>query len=161
MSKKQKKSPNTIASNKKARHDYSIMQTFQAGVSLEGWEVKSIRAGKTQLKESYVILKNGEAWLIGAHISPLTSASTHITADATRSRKLLMHKKELDTLIGAVQKKGLTAVALDMHWKNHLVKLTIALAQGKKLHDKRASAKEKDWQRTKIRTLRNESKTTS
>ena len=154
MSKKQKKSPNIIASNKKARHDYSIMQTFQAGVALEGWEVKSIRAGKTQLKESYVILKNGEAWLIGAHISPLTSASTHVTVNATRTRKLLLHKKELDTLIGAVQKKGLTAVALDMHWKSHLIKLTVALAQGKKLHDKRASAKEKDWKREKSRTLK-------
>jgi|TARA_B110000459_G_C16588401_1_gene484885 SsrA-binding protein len=158
MSKKQKKSPNNIASNKKARHDYSIMQTFEAGIALEGWEVKSIRAGKAQLKESYVILKNSEAWLIGAHISPLSSASTHITADPTRTRKLLLHKKELNTLIGAVQKKGLTAVALDMHWKSHLIKLNIALAQGKKLHDKRASAKDKDWQRTKSRTLKNESK---
>lgn len=154
MSKKQKKSPNLITSNRKARHDYTIIETFQAGIALEGWEVKSIRAGKGQLKESYVILKHGEAWLIGAHISPLTSASTHIAADATRSRRLLLHRKELNTLIGAVQKKGLTAVALDLHWKSHLIKLTVALAQGKKLHDKRASAKEKEWQREKNRTLK-------
>ena len=155
MTKKQKKSPNVISNNKKALHDYTIMQRFEAGIVLEGWELKSIRAGKTQLKESYVIIKKAEAWLIGSHISPLVSASTHISCDATRSRKLLLNRKELNTLIGAVQKKGLTVVALDMHWKKQLVKLTIALAQGKKLHDKRASAKEKEWKRTKSRILKN------
>ena len=154
MTKKQKKAPNIISSNKKAFHDYTILQRFEAGIVLEGWELKSIRSGKSQLKESYIVMKKGEAWLIGAHLSPLSSASTHITCDATRSRKLLLHKKELHSLIGAIQKKGLTAIALDMHWKKQLVKLTIALAQGKKSHDKRASIKEKEWKRTQHRELK-------
>lgn len=140
-----------IADNRKARHDYQIESQFEAGLVLEGWEVKSLRAGRAQLKESYVTVKGGEAWLVGAHISPLATVSTHITADPTRSRKLLLHAKELNKLIGAVQRKGYTLIPLNLHWKRGRVKLEIALAKGKKLYDKRATEKQRDWERQKQR----------
>lgn len=143
-----------IASNKKARHDYTIERTFEAGIVLEGWEVKSIRAGKIQVTDSYVVIKKGEAWLLGSHIHPLVSASTHIIADPDRSRKLLLHKLELDRLIGLVEQKGYTLVALSLYWKNNKVKAEIALAKGKKTYDKRATLKEKDWQRQKQRMFK-------
>jgi SsrA-binding protein len=154
MAKKTKTPSNIIASNRKASHDYQFDKTFEAGLALAGWELKSIRAGKVQLKESYVILKGGEAFIIGCHISALSSASTHIKPDATRTRKLLLHRKELSQLIGAVQQKGYTVVPVNFHWKKHLVKATIALAKGKKLHDKRQSAKTADWQRDKARLMK-------
>lgn len=143
-----------IAQNKKARFDYFIEDTLEAGLALEGWEVKSIRAGHVQLKESYIIIKQSEAKLLGAHISPLSSASTHIQADPTRTRKLLLHRRELDRLIGVVERQGYTIVPLSMHWSHGLVKLKIGLAKGKKQHDKRASIKERDWQRDKQRMLK-------
>ena len=158
MSKKAKMSPalgdKTIALNRKARHDYFIRERFEAGLVLEGWEVKSIRAGKAQLAESYIIFKKDEAWLLGAHISPLTSASTHIVADPVRTRKLLLHKKELSRLYGRVEQKGFTLVPLAMYWKKGRIKLEIGLAEGKKQHDKRAAIKERDWKREKARILK-------
>jgi SsrA-binding protein len=144
----------TIALNKKARHDYFIEDKYEAGIALRGWEVKSLRAGRAQLTESYVVIKNGEAWLLGAHITPLPTASTHIHADPTRTRRLLLHRNELDKLIGAVERKGYTLVALAMYWKHGLVKLEIGLAKGKKQFDKRADEKAKDWQREKGRLLK-------
>jgi len=138
-----------IAENRKARHDYTFEQTFEAGIALKGWEVKSLRAGRAQLAESYVILKGGEAWLLNAHLSPLKTASTHVVATPDRTRKLLLHLSELNKLIGAVQRKGYTIVPLNLHWKNGKAKLDIALAKGKKLFDKRATEKERDWERQK------------
>jgi SsrA-binding protein len=140
-----------LAENRKARHDYHIEDQFEAGLVLDGWEVKSLRAGRAQLKESYVIIKNGEAWLVGAHISPLATVSTHITPDPVRSRKLLLHQRELNKLIGAVQRKGYTIVPLNLHWKKGRAKLEIALAKGKKLYDKRETEKRRDWERQKQR----------
>lgn len=155
MSKPTKKAENNfIAQNKKARHDYFIEQTFEAGLVLEGWEVKSCRAGRVQLKDSYIVLKKGEAWLIGVHISPLPTASTHINPQPERTRKLLLHQKELEKLFGAVTQKNFTAVPLDLHWKKQLIKATIALAKGKKQHDKRHAEKERDWQRQKQSLLK-------
>jgi SsrA-binding protein len=145
---------NVIAVNRKARHDYFIDADFEAGLVLEGWEAKSLRAGNAQLSESYVTIRNGEAWLIGAHFSPLTSASTHIKADPTRSRKLLLHRGELDRLIGAVERKGMALVPLDLHWSKGRAKLKVGLARGKKKHDKRAATKDRDWQRQKARILK-------
>ncbi len=144
----------TIAENRKARHDYFIEDDFEAGIVLEGWEVKSLRAGRAQLKESYVVIKDGEAWLLGAHVSPLPTASTHIHPDATRTRKLLLHRAELDKLIGAVERKGYALVPLNLHWSKGRAKLRIGLAKGKKQHDKRATEKERDWQREKQRILK-------
>ncbi|MFA6408764.1 MAG: SsrA-binding protein SmpB [Gammaproteobacteria bacterium] len=138
-----------IVENRRARHDYAIEERLEAGLILEGWEVKSLRAGKGQLAEGYVIIRDNAAWLIGANISPLISASTHLLADPQRTRKLLLHRQELDRLIGAVQRKGYTLVPLNLHWKKGNVKLEIALAKGKKLHDKRATEKERDWQKQK------------
>jgi SsrA-binding protein len=149
-----KKSSSSIAVNKKARHDYFIEQSFETGLVLEGWEVKSLRAGRAQITETYVHLKNGEAWVIGAHISPLNTASTHIKPDPTRTRKLLLHRKELDRIVGAVERKGYTLVALSLYWSKGKAKLEIALAKGKKQHDKRASDKDRDWQRQKARILK-------
>lgn len=146
------KSPTTeslIADNRKARHDYTIEDHFEAGLILEGWEVKSLRAGRGQIAESHVIIRDGAAWLLGTNITPLISASTHINPDPQRTRKLLLHQKELNRLIGAVQRKGYTIVPLNLHWKKGRVKVEIALAKGKKLHDKRQSEKERDWQRQK------------
>jgi SsrA-binding protein len=149
-----KGSSSTIALNKKARHNYFIEDRFEAGIALQGWEVKSLREGRVQLTESYVILQNGEAWLFGFHISPLLSASTHITPDPTRSRKLLLHRRELDKLIGAVERKGYTLVATALYWKRGRAKLEIALARGKQSHDKRATQKDQEWTRSKQRLLR-------
>lgn len=141
----------TIAQNKRARHDYFIEEKFEAGLALQGWEVKSLRAGRMSLVESYVIFKNNEAFLLGAQIQPLLSASTHVVAEATRTRKLLLSRRQIDTLLGAVQQKGYSCVPLACYWKGHLVKLEIALVKGKQLHDKRQSEKDRDWQRDKAR----------
>lgn len=145
----------TIADNRKARHDYFIEEQVEAGLALQGWEVKSLREGRANLKEGYAVIRNNEAWLIGANISPMASASTHVTADPVRSRKLLLHRRELDRLIGAVERKGYTLVPLSLYWKNGRAKLAVGLARGKKQHDKRADEKERDWQRQKQRLLRN------
>ncbi len=155
MSKKKPKAPSsTIALNKKAKHDYFIEEKFEAGVSLQGWEVKSCRAGKAQLTDSYVLLKDGEAWLLGAYITPLASASTHYVTDPTRSRKLLLHSRELSKLIASTQQKGHTCVCTAIYWKKHLIKVEIALAKGKAQHDKRETDKERDWNLQKQRLLR-------
>lgn len=151
--KKAKPSGNTICQNKKARHEYSIDTKFEAGLSLTGWEVKSLREGRGQLVDSYIVLHNGEAWLVGAHFTPLKTAATHVIAEPTRQRKLLLHRREIDRLIGAVQAKGFTCVALSLYWKNDRVKCEIALAKGKKQHDKRQTEKERDWGRQKQRIL--------
>ena len=151
---KPKSSSSTIALNKKARHDYFLEERFEAGLALQGWEVKSLREGRVQLTESYIIIQNSEAWLFGFHIAPLLSASTHITPDPTRTRKLLLHRRELDKLIGAVERKGYTLVPTAMYWKHGRAKLEIALARGKQHHDKRASEKDRDWNRNKQRLLR-------
>ena len=153
-SKKKKTTGNTIALNKKARHDYFIEEEFEAGIALQGWEVKSLRDHRLQLSESYVLVRNGEAFLFGAHISPLKTASTHINPDPTRTRKLLLHRSELNKLIGAVERKGYTLVPLAMYWAHGLAKLKIGLGKGKKAFDKRASEKERDWNREKQRLLR-------
>ncbi len=145
----------TIALNKKARHDFHIEDRFETGLVLHGWEVKSLRDGRAQLKESYVVLKDAEAWLIGCHISPLPSASSHVKTDPVRSRKLLMNRSELNRLVGLVERKGYTLVPLAMYWKKSRAKLEIGLAKGKKQHDKRASDKDRDWQRQKERILKN------
>ncbi len=158
MAKQKKQSPGTIALNKKALHDYFIEQKFEAGLVLAGWEVKSLRAGKAQLVDSYVLLKDGEAWLMGAHITPLTSASTHVIADPTRTRKLLLNKRELGKLFGAVQQKGYACVALSLYWKKHMIKCEIALAKGKKEFDKRHTEKERDSDREIQRAMRSKGK---
>ncbi len=157
MAKKKNKtstSSSTIALNKKARHDYFVTERFEAGIALEGWEVKSLRAGRIQLRDSYVLIKDNEAWLLGALITPLPTASTHIHPDPTRTRKLLLHRSELDKLIGAVERKGFTIVPLAMYWKRGRAKVEIGLAKGKQAHDKRAVQKERDWQRQKARLLK-------
>ena len=154
MAKKKPNNDNSIARNKKAWHDYFIEQEFEAGLVLEGWEVKSLRDGRIQLKESYVIVDKGELFLIGAHISPLLSASTHINPNPLRSRKLLLHNKEISNLIGAVDRKGYTIIALSMYWKNSRAKLKIGLGRGKKQHDKRESLKEREWGREQHRLLK-------
>ncbi|WP_432697410.1 SsrA-binding protein SmpB [Marinobacterium sp. YM272] len=152
---KKKKAPggNTICLNKRAKHEYTIEQKFEAGLSLTGWEVKSLRDGRAQLVDSYVVFKNGEAWLVGAHFTPLITASTHVVADPRRDRKLLLHAKEISRLVNAVEAKGHTCVALALYWKNGRVKCEIALVKGKKLHDKRAAEKEKDANREKQRAM--------
>lgn len=142
---------NLIAQNRKAAHDYHLQDSFEAGLVLEGWEVKSLRANRVQLKDSYVVIKSGEAWLIGAHISPLNTASTHINPDPIRSRKLLLHKKELNKLIGSVNLKGLTIVPINLHWHKQRTKCKIALAQGKKQFDKRQALRSREWERDKQR----------
>lgn len=143
-----------IAQNKKARHEYFLEERFEAGLALEGWEVKSLRAGRIQLKESYVLLKDGEAWLFGAHISPLLTASTHIHPDPLRTRKLLLHADEIKKLIGAVDRKGYTLVPLSIYWKKGRAKLEISLAKGKQEHDKRDVERDRDWNREKQRLLK-------
>lgn len=148
------RSDNQIANNKKAYHDYFVEEHFEAGIALQGWEVKSLRAGRVQLKESYVLIRDAEAFLFGCHMAPLNSASTHVNPDPTRTRKLLLHRSELSRLIGAVERKGYTLVPLAMYWKHGRAKLDIGLAKGKKAYDKRAAAKERDWQRSKQRLLR-------
>ena len=149
-----KASSNSIAHNKKARFDYFIEETIEAGLALQGWEVKSLRAGKGQITETYVLLRDGEAWLLGAHITPLTTASTHITADPARTRKLLLNRKELDRLTGMVERRGYALVALKLYWKNGRVKIAIGLAKGKKQHDKRATEKDRDWERDRARIMK-------
>jgi SsrA-binding protein len=144
----------TIAVNRRARHEYFIEEQFEAGMALEGWEVKSMRAGRVSLQEGYVIIRNGEAWLVGTNITPLTTASTHIRPDPTRSRKLLLHRAELNRLIGAADREGYTLIPLDLHWRRGRAKLEIGLAKGKKLYDKRADQKDRDWQRDKERLKR-------
>jgi SsrA-binding protein len=153
-SKEKSKETPAIALNKRARHEYFIEENLEAGMALQGWEVKSLRAGKAQITEGYVLVKNGEAWLIGAHFSPLKTTSTHVVADPTRTRKLLLHRRELDRLLGAVERKGHTIVPLKLYWKHGKVKLEIGLAKGKQAHDKRATEKDRDWQRQKQRLLR-------
>ena len=145
-----------ISVNRRARHDYHIEDAFEAGLALEGWEVKALRAGRGSLQESYVIIKDGEAWLIGCNISPLPTASTHVQPDPIRTRKLLLHDHELSRLIGATEQRGYTLVPLNMHWKRGRAKLDIALAKGKKKFDKRAAQKEQDWQREKQRLLKHQ-----
>ena len=144
----------TIALNKRARHEYQLEEKFEAGLVLQGWEVKSLRAGKAQLTDSYVLLKDGEAYLIGSHITPLGTVSTHYVTDPGRTRKLLLNQRELGKLFNGVNQKGYTCVATALYWKNHLVKCEIALAKGKKEHDKRETEKNRDWARHKQRLVR-------
>lgn len=150
---KQTSSP-TIALNKKSRFDYELGERYEAGLALEGWEVKALRAGHAQIRDSYVLLKNGEAFLFGATITPLETVSTHINPDPTRSRKLLMHRQELNKLIGMVEQKGYALIPTALYWKNNRAKLEIALAKGKKAHDKRETTKQRDWQRDKARIMK-------
>ena len=144
----------TIALNKKARHDYFIDERYEAGLALQGWEVKSLRAGKVQIIDSYILLKNNEAYLFGALITPLPTASTHISPEPQRNRKLLLHRYELNKLIGAVERKGFALIPTALYWKNGKVKLEIGVARGKKSHDKRETEKERDWERQKARLMR-------
>ena len=144
----------SIIENRKAFHDYFVEERLEAGLVLQGWEVKAIRAGRSNLKEAYVVLKGGEAWLIGAHISALTSASTHVKPDPTRSRKLLLNAAELRKLIGQVERAGYTLVPIDLHYNRGRIKLAIGLARGKKQHDQRDAEKERDWKREQQRLLR-------
>ncbi len=149
-----KSTSSTIALNKRATHDYLLEDRFEAGLVLEGWEVKAIRGGKAQLVDSYVLLRDGEAWLLGANITPLSSASTHVIADPQRTRKLLLHTRELARIFAATQQKGFACIATAMYWKGNKVKCEIALGKGKKLHDKRASQRDRDWNRQKQRILK-------
>ena len=152
-SKKSKHGDSSIVVNKKARHDYHIDETFEAGLSLTGWEVKSLRQRKVQLVDSYVLLKDGEAWLIGSQITPLNTISTHVVADHLRDRKLLLHNRELAKLFSSTQQKGRACIATKLYWKRHLIKCQIALARGKKEFDKRASMKEREWNIEKQRVM--------
>jgi SsrA-binding protein len=154
MTKAAAETPRLIAENRRARYDYFIEERYEAGIALQGWEVKSMRAGRAQLTEAYVYLRNGEAFLFGAHLTPLRSASTHVLAEPDRTRKLLLNYSELQKLIGAVERRGYTLVPLELYWKNGRAKLAIGLAKGKKQHDKRAVEKDRDWQRDKARALR-------
>jgi len=144
----------SIVENRKAFHDYFIEERFEAGIALSGWEVKSIRAGRSQLKEAYVIIRNGEIYLIGAHISPLPEASTHVQPDPVRTRKLLLHAEEIEKLIGKVERAGYSIVPVNLHYSKGRIKLEIGLAKGKKQHDKREAEKERDWKREQQRLLR-------
>jgi SsrA-binding protein len=144
----------SIVENRKAFHDYFIEERFEAGLALEGWEVKAVRAGRANLKEAYVVIKNGEIVLIGAHLSPLATASTHVHADPTRTRKLLLHREEISRLVGKVERAGYTLAPLDLHYKNGRIKLAVGLAKGKKQHDKREAIKEREWNREQQRLLR-------
>lgn len=148
------KGSSTIALNKRARHEYHIDERHEAGIALQGWEVKSLRAGRVNLTDAYALVKGGELFLFGASIPPLISASTHVVAEDRRTRKLLLHRAEIDKLIGAVERKGLTLVPLAMYWKANRAKVEIGLAHGKQEHDKRAATKEREWNREKQRTLR-------
>jgi SsrA-binding protein len=153
--KKSKKAPSsTIALNKKARFNYHIEDRIEAGIALEGWEVKSLREGKVQIGDGYVLLKDGEAFLLGGLITPMLSASSHVETDPRRTRKLLLHKQEISRLVGAVERKGFTIVATAMYWKRGRAKVELGLAKGKKQHDKRATEKARDWDREKSRILK-------
>lgn len=149
---------NRIAVNRKARFNYHIEDTFEAGLVLEGWEVKSLRAGKAQLTESYVHVRGGQAQLIGAHFTPLVSASSHVRTDPTRTRPLLLHRREIDRLTGLVERQGMTLVALELYWKKGRAKLSLGLAKGKKQHDKRATEKDRDWKLDRARILKGNSR---
>ncbi|TDK23426.1 SsrA-binding protein SmpB [Luteimonas aestuarii] len=144
----------TIALNKRARHEYHLEERFEAGMALQGWELKAIRAGRANIGESYAMVLQGELFLIGAQITPLISASSHVVADAHRSRKLLLHRREIDTLVGRIQRDGYTLVPTALYWKGNKVKAELALAKGKQAHDKRQSSKDRDWQRDKQRVMR-------
>ncbi|MGR3913468.1 MAG: SsrA-binding protein SmpB [Gammaproteobacteria bacterium] len=154
MAKKKKSSSNDIAQNRKARFDYFIEEEFEAGIVLQGWEVKSLRDGRAQLTESYVVILHGELFLIGAHFSPLHSASSHVNPDPARSRKLLLHKREVNKLIGARERAGYTIVPLGLYWKRGKVKAKIALAKGKRQYDKRRTLKQREWERDRQRVLK-------
>lgn len=154
MTKKKESGPASIAQNKKARFDFFIEDRLEAGLALQGWEVKSMRAGKAQLTDSFVIFRDGEAWLLGSHVTPLTTVSTHVVADPKRTRKLLMNRREIDRLIGLVERKGYTLIALELYWSKNRVKVTVGLAKGKKQHDKRDTEKDRDWKRDKARALK-------
>lgn len=151
---KEKSQDADIAQNRKAWHDYFIEQKYEAGLTLRGWEVKSLRAGRAQLKEAYVMINGGEAFLVGAHISPLASASTHVQPDPVRARKLLLHAEEISRLIGAVERKGYTLVPLSLYWKRGRAKLAVGLAKGKQLHDKRESLKQREADRDRQRAMK-------
>jgi SsrA-binding protein len=148
----------TIALNKRARHEYHLEQRFEAGLALQGWELKSIRAGRANIGESYAVVRGGEMFLFGAQITPLISASTHVVTDERRTRKLLLNRDEIDTLIGRVERDGYTLIPTALYWKGNKVKAELALAKGKQQHDKRAASKERDWAREKQRTLRQHNK---
>lgn len=155
MGKQKRKTPdNTIAINRIARHNYFIEDEIEVGMVLEGWEVKSLRSGNLQIKESYVTVKNGEIWLIGAHISPINSVSTHVKPDPTRTRKLLAHRGEIDRLVGMVERKGYALVAMAAYWSRGRAKMKLGIAKGKKAHDKRATVKDRDWKRDQARILK-------
>ncbi|RAO74993.1 SsrA-binding protein SmpB [Dyella jiangningensis] len=151
---KDKQGGGTIALNKRARHEYHIDQRFEAGIELQGWEVKSLRAGRINFGDSYAMVIANEIQLVGTSIPPLISASTHVIANDRRTRKLLLHRAEIDTLIGAVERKGYTLIPTAMYWKGNKVKVELGLAKGKQAHDKRETEKERDWQREKQRTMR-------
>ncbi|ORM62923.1 SsrA-binding protein [Pantoea rodasii] len=157
MTKKKAHKPGsaTIALNKRARHEYFIEEEFEAGMSLQGWEVKSLRAGKANISDSYIMLRDGEAYLFGSTFQPLAVASSHVVCDPTRSRKLLLKQRELDSLYGRVNREGFTVVALSMYWKNAWAKLKIGVARGKKEHDKRNDVKDREWQMDKARIMKN------
>ena len=144
----------SIVQNKKAFHDYFIEEKYEAGIVLEGWEVKAVRDNRTNIKEAYVIIQRGESYLIGCHITPMGAASTHIRPDAIRTRKLLLHSEEISKLIGKVERSGYTLVPIDMHFKGGRIKIEIGLAKGKKQYDKRNAEKERDWERDKARIMR-------
>jgi SsrA-binding protein len=154
MTKKKESGLGSIAQNKKARFDYFIEDRIEAGLALQGWEVKSMRAGKAQLTDSFVIFRDGEAWLLGSHITPLNTVSTHVVAEPKRTRKLLMNRREIDRLIGLVERKGYTLIALELYWSKNRVKVAVGLAKGKKQHDKRDTEKDRDWKRDKARALK-------
>ena len=145
----------SIVENRKAFHDYFIEERVEAGLSLEGWEVKAIRAGRANIKEAYVVVKKGEVVLVGSHITPLSQASTHVHADPTRTRKLLMHREEINRLVGKVERAGYTLAPLNLHYKGGRIKLEVGLAKGKKQHDKREAIKEREWSREQQRLVRN------
>jgi len=144
----------TIALNKRARHEYHLEDRFEAGLALQGWELKSIRAGRANIGEAYAVIRNGELFLFGAQVTPLISASSHVAADPMRTRKLLLHRREIDQLIGKVEREGYTLVPTALYWKGNKVKAEIALARGKQKHDKRDAERERDWNREKQRLMR-------
>jgi len=154
MAKKQQSGESSIAQNKKARFDYFIEDRLEGGLALQGWEVKSMRAGKAQLTDSYVILREGEAWLLNSHVTPLNTISTHYVAEPKRVRKVLLNRREIDRLTGLVERKGYTLIALELYWSKNHVKVAVGLAKGKKQHDKRATEKDRDWQRDKAQALK-------
>lgn len=154
MSKKSKETDNNIITNREAFHDYFLEEHFEAGISLMGWEVKALRAGRVQIKESHILVKDREIYLFGAYITPLPAASTHVIADPSRTRKLLLHGREIAKLIGAAQRDGYTLVPVNLYWKNGYVKVNLAIAKGKKAFDKRASEKDRDWSRQKERLMK-------